>query len=78
MKLIKLGDNVSLLETNHGCEFLYSYQVAVAGFSPLIGHFRTIEYHSKTTNRHIRKYLLGKPALILTPEGIEQLGSNQL
>lgn len=73
MRLKNLGANVAVLITNHGHEILYSYETAVAGYSPLIGHFKSKEHYSKTTSRHINKYLAGVNAIELTVDEIENI-----
>ncbi|MGA1049236.1 MAG: hypothetical protein ACO3UU_14615 [Minisyncoccia bacterium] len=74
MKLIKLGNNETLLQTNHGYEILYSYETPVAGYSPLLGHFKTTEHYSATTTKHINKYLKGNEAFLISPTDIERMG----
>jgi hypothetical protein len=74
MHLTKLGNNVSLLTTNHGYEILYSYSTPVAGWAPLIGNFKTNKRYSVTTTKHINKYLSGKEAIEMCPTDIESMG----
>lgn len=77
MHIKPLGSNQTLLITNHGYEILYSYETAVAGYNPTLGlHFRTTKRYSNTTTKHINKYLAGRNAIALSPEDIEQMGTN--
>lgn len=77
MNIKQLGTNVTLLETNHGDKVLFSYDIAVAGYSYKIGWF----INSVTTSNHIDNYLnesMGKDRKTvviteLTPEEIELL-----
>jgi hypothetical protein len=74
MKLKQLGSNQTLLITNHGYEILYSYETPVAGYSPILGWFKTSKKYSRTTNKHINKYLNGNKACLLCPTDLEQMG----
>jgi hypothetical protein len=75
MNIKPLGTNVTLLVTNHGYEILYSYETPVAGYSPLLGWFRTTQRYSNTTTRHINKYLEKQQDVInVSPEDIELMG----
>ena len=63
MKLQPLGNNVTLLTTNSGFEYLFSYESLVAGYEPDCvdegsnGYWYVSEGISATTTRHIKKYL---------------------
>jgi len=76
MKLKSLSANATVLITNHGYEILYSYDVPVAGYSPVIGYFKSSEQHPKATVRHINKYLAGDNAVALSSEQIESIGGH--
>ena len=63
MKHRSLGSNITLLTYSDGLEFLFSYDTLVAGFDPICvdedtnGYWYVSEKYSKTTTRHIKKYL---------------------
>ena len=63
MKLQPLANNVTLLTTNDGLEYLFSYDTLVAGFDPECvdeetnGYWYVSEKYSVTTTKHIKKYL---------------------
>ncbi|QIN96671.1 hypothetical protein [Synechococcus phage S-N03] len=63
MKLQPLGNNVTLLTTNRGLEYLFSYDTLVAGYDPECidgetnGYWYVSEKYSATTTRHVKKYL---------------------
>ena len=57
MKLTRIGYNQTLINLNNGAEVFFSYDTPVAGYHPELGYIRTDEYYSKTTSRHINKYL---------------------
>ena len=57
MKLISIAHNMRVLELDDGTEILFSYSTPVAGNNNLSGFFVTEEYHSRTTMRHINRYL---------------------
>lgn len=74
MNIERIGNNVTLLKTNHGDEVLYSYETAVAGFKQGIGYFKTNQFYSVTTSKHINSYLSGQSdVMIVYPEDIERL-----
>lgn len=58
LKLKPIGSNMTEVEVN-GKSILFSYQTPVAGYDS-DGAFRTDEYYSVTTSKHINKYLGGK------------------
>ncbi len=58
MKIKAIASNMTELKTN-GVSVLFSYETPVAGWDGN-GAFRTKEYYSTTTSRHINKYLGGK------------------
>ena len=71
MKVIPHGSNQTILKFN-SCEVLFSYQTPVAGFDGLTW-FRTEEKFSKTTTRHIDKYLGTIEAEVVPQVNIESL-----
>ena len=58
MKLNPVGSNMNEVEVN-GKSILFSYKKPVAGYDEQ-GAFRTEDYFSVTTSKHINKYLGGK------------------
>ena len=61
MKLERLGASKSLLTLSSGSEIFYSYNTPVA--AKVSGEFyKTNEYYSRTTNKHITQYLNGRYA----------------
>ena len=58
MKLNPVGSNMNEVEVN-GKSILFSYKTPVAGYDD-DGAFRTDEFFSVTTSKHINKYLGGK------------------
>ena len=68
MIIEKIGSNQTLLKLKNGVEILYSYSTPVAGYNPYDedgAYFRTTKKWSKTTTRHINKYLGGHGIEIL-------------
>ena len=57
MKLVALKKNQNEVHLKGGVVILFSYQTPVCGFSPDMGYFRTEEFHSTTTSRHINNWL---------------------
>ena len=56
MKLIPYGSNQNLVKINKDTEIFYSYKTAVAG--KIKGkYYKTNEWYSRTTTRHINNYL---------------------
>ena len=61
MKLERLGTSKSLLTLSSGSEIFYSYNTPVA--CKVSGEFyKTNEYYSRTTSKHITQYLNGRYA----------------
>ena len=63
MKIKTISNNVTLVTSNDGEEYLFSYDTLVAGYDPSCisetenGYWYVSESYSKTTTSHIRKYL---------------------
>ena len=59
MKLIPLASNMNLIRLNNGTQVLFSYRTPVAAHVPGEGFFRTNQNWSRTTSKHINKWLRG-------------------
>ena len=78
MKIKQIGSNMTVLTLNNGTEVLFSYETPVAGFSGTsyaYRYFKTDEKWSKTTTRHVNKYLNGQDAAILGQWEINEMVS---
>jgi hypothetical protein len=62
MQLRPLGSNQNEIELTDGTRVLFSYRTPVAVYVPGAGYFRTSDYHSKTTSKHINQWLDGATA----------------
>ena len=72
MKLERLGASKSLLTLSSGSEIFYSYNTPVA--CKVSGEFyKTKEYFSRTTSKHITQYLNGRNAEAVPQSMINQL-----
>ena len=72
VKLKQIGSNMTVLTLNSGTDVLFSYETPVAGHWGM-GYFETDTKFSKTTSRHINKYLDGETAEVLPQKEIEDL-----
>ena len=59
MKLIPIASNQTELEIGNGVLVFFSYKTPVAAFIPGQGYIRTSEKWSRTTSKHINKWLRG-------------------
>ncbi len=63
MNLKSIGSNMTLITTNAGAEYMFSYETLVAGYDPSNisetenGYWFVSESYSRTTTTHINKYL---------------------
>jgi len=77
MKLIPIASNMTVLELDDETEILFSYSTPVAGNNNLSGFFVTEENYSRTTTRHINRYLsqydLGDGAKRISQAAIDQM-----
>ena len=77
MKLTNIAHNMRVLELDDGTEILFSYSTPVAGNNNLSGFFVTDELHSRTTTRHINRYLsqydLGEGAKRISQATIDRM-----
>jgi hypothetical protein len=64
---------MTLLSTGEGNEVLFSYDTPVAGFKHGMGYFKTNEYFSPTTTKHINKYLDSTKAILVNQINIDSL-----
>ena len=74
MKLEKIGVSKTLLTLSSGSEIFYSYNTPVA--CKVSGEFyKTNEYYSRTTSKHITQYLNGRYAHPVEQSFINQIVS---
>ena len=57
MKLTPIAANQTEVSYNDGTQVFFSYRTPVAAYLPEKGYVRTSTYWSKTTSRHINKWL---------------------
>ena len=76
MKLRRIGYNQTVVEYNNGSEVFFSYDTPVAAKTENYNYFRTEDFYSKTTSRHINKYLDGVIAKKVTQQTINNLVGN--
>lgn len=57
MKLSPIGSNQTQLSLENGAEILFSYSTPVAAFVPGRGWLRTDTFHSRTTSKHITRWI---------------------
>ncbi len=72
MKLKGIGSNMIELTTGD-YTFLFSYETPVAYHKEGVGFYRTDEFFSKTTSRHINKWLHRATAAKVSQTHIEEL-----
>ena len=77
MKLTSIAANRTVLSYPNGSEVFFSYSTPVAGYSPSNGYFKTDQWYSSTTTRHINKYLDNNKATEVSQETINQLSQSQ-
>ena len=73
MKLHNLAANQTQLDIANGVEVFFSYQTPVAAFIPGQGYLRTNEKFSRTTSKHINKWLRGYAAQSVDQSVLETL-----
>ena len=76
MKLRRIGYNQTVVEYNNGSEVFFSYDTPVAARLQDYEYLRTQDFYSKTTSRHINKYLDGVIAKKVTQQTINNLVGN--
>jgi hypothetical protein len=67
MKIKSIGANKTLV-TIGDHEIFVSYETPVAGFISGLGYFKTSQFHSKTTSKHINQYLDGISKITIIPQ----------
>ena len=78
MQLKQIGSNMSELVLEDNLAVLFSYETPVAGWDQ-DGAFKTEQFYSKTTSKHINKYFneFDPPARIVPQYYIYQLVEGQ-
>jgi len=76
MKLRRIGYNQTVVEYNNGSEVFFSYDTPVAARLQDYEYLRTEDFYSKTTSRHINKYLDGVIAKKVSQQTINNLVGN--
>ena len=71
MKRCKIGSNMSVLNMGRTA-VLYSYDTPVAGYDHE-GAFKTAQWYSSTTTRHVNKYTAGDQARVVEQVYIDKL-----
>lgn len=69
MKLHKISANETELHRGNDVIF-FSYDTPVAFFQSGAGYFQTDETFSRTTTRHIKQWLAGRKAQVVSQEKI--------
>ncbi len=72
MKVKNVGSNMTELQLNNGTSVLFSYETPVAA-GTVDGWFKTEQWYSTTTTKHINKWLEG-----ITPQTRSQEFFNNL
>ena len=67
-----VASNMTEITTSNGNKILFSYQTPVAGYDDK-GAFKTDVWYSRTTTRHINKYLDGVVAREVEQDYINSL-----
>jgi hypothetical protein len=61
MKFERINNTTAtLVDMDDGKTILFSYSTPVACFIPGVGYYRTNKYWSRTTTKHINKWIIGK------------------
>jgi len=76
MKLKRTGYNQTVVSLNNGVEVFFSYDTPVSGRSADNEYFKTEEYYSRTTSRHINNYLGGVKSTTVSQEIIDTLADD--
>ena len=73
MKVSPVGSNMTEVQLNDGTYILFSYKTPVAANLSSGGFVRTSTYFSKTTSRHINKWLDGANADLVEQSFLDNL-----
>ena len=71
MKLTSIAVNQTQNDIGQGVEVFFSYKTPVAAFIPGQGYIRTNQKWSRTTSKHINKWLDGANAVEVSQSQIE-------
>jgi len=69
IRLNPIAKNQNILITDNGCQILFSYETPVAMINKY-GSYKTEQFYSTTTSRHINKFLKGLDVTTVKQENI--------
>jgi hypothetical protein len=72
MKLVQLGSNQMELQVGDA-RILVSYETPVAAYTPERGYIRTAKFWSRTTSKHINRWLPTNTVAIVPQEDLNAL-----
>ena len=72
MHIQSIGSNQTELTFNKG-QVLFSYKTPVAAYTPSMGYIKTATKWSRTTTRHINKWLEGVTATVVNQDVLDNL-----
>ena len=75
LKLKDVKSNYLVLNVNDS-ELLFSYTTCVAGFLPDQGYFKSEDFFSNTTSKHVNQYLGKKPFIKIEQQEIKNILKN--
>ena len=73
MQLTPIAANQTQLNLNDGTQVFFSYRTPVAAKLPNYDYIRTATKWSRTTTRHINKWLEGVTAKVVKQEELDNL-----
>ena len=76
MKLRRIGANQTVIKYNNGSEVFFSYDTPVAARLQDYEYLRTEDFYSKTTSKHINKWLENVNAEKVSQQTINNLVGN--
>ena len=76
MQLKRIGYNQTVVMFNNGTEVFFSYDTPVCVKTPGYDYLRTATYYSRTTSRHINKWLEGVTTKEVPQEVIDVYACN--
>ena len=75
IRIVDKESNYLVLSVDN-VELLFSYDTCVAGYTPDYGNFKTDKFHSKTTSKHVNKYLRNKAWETIENDKINEIIKN--
>jgi hypothetical protein len=73
MKLAQVGSNQTVITLHNGTKVFFSYETPVAAYVPEQGWLKTERFYSRTTSKHINRWLPEREGAVVPQATLDAL-----